>query len=194
MIPLSISRTTMQPRRHGNTTPTGLSSCVRAFVANGVRVIPGDLRDQDAGDRRRRTGPPRTSRDARDTTALSTAGPSRTCVGRPAELAANLASVDRVSAIVARPVRHECLQVAIARPPFQRRVGSGRPQRLERVADAIDDLHVGPFVAAADIVALARAPLLEHEQNSGAMVVHVQPVADVARRRRKSAAACRRAR
>src|SRR6476661_7382510 len=70
---------------------------------------------------------------------------------RPAELAADLRRVDGVPPIVARPVRHKGLEIPI-RLALQRRIHRRGAKRLCRVADPIDDLEVGAFVAAADVV------------------------------------------
>src|SRR4051812_18904274 len=63
---------------------------------------------------------------------------------RPLELAADFRRVDGVAAIVPGPVRYERLEVAVVRPAGQRGVGVSGPQRLQLVADAVDDFNVGP--------------------------------------------------
>src|SRR2546422_7577322 len=63
---------------------------------------------------------------------------------RPSELAANLRRVDRVPAIVAGTIGHERLQPAAA--------FSLGLQLVDDIADAIDDVEVRSFVAAADII------------------------------------------
>src|SRR5436190_2100446 len=90
---------------------------------------------------------------------------------RPSELAANLARVDGIAAIVAG---------AIGDKRFQR-VTTRRltPQFVEQIADAIDDLQVGPLAAATDIILFARPPLLQHGHDSGTVIVHVEPVTNV---------------
>src|SRR5262252_5279792 len=90
----------------------------------------------------------------------------------PAELAANPGRVDRVPPVVSRPIRNERLEGAV--------VAASGAQPFERGADAVDDLEVRSLVAAADIVLFADAPLLQHEQQTRAVIVDVQPVADVA--------------
>src|SRR6476659_954238 len=99
--------------------------------------------------------------------------------GSPFELAPDLARIDGVAAIVAGPVRHERLQIPVARTAVKRGVGRGRSEDLERVADAIDDFEVGPLVAAADVVFLAHSSLPEHQQDACTMIVDMEPVAHV---------------
>jgi hypothetical protein len=99
---------------------------------------------------------------------------------RPVELTADLHRVDGVSAVVPGPVGHVRLELAIARTGLQRGIGPGRMELLERVADAIDDLQVRSFVAATDVVPFTHAPFFENGQNPRAMIVDVQPIADVA--------------
>src|SRR5256885_1821431 len=95
------------------------------------------------------------------------------CVRRcPSELAADLRRVDRVAAIVAGAIGDELLQPSPA-------LGAG-PQRIDRVADAIDNLQVRSLVAAADVVLLSEPAGSKYGQQSRAVVVHVQPVADMA--------------
>ena len=101
----------------------------------------------------------------------------------PSELAADFRRVDRVPAIVPWPIAHERLEPAIAwrrpRRALQGGVGRGRTNALDRVTEPVDDLEVGPLVAAADIVFFARTPLVEHQQQTRAVILDVQPVADV---------------
>ena len=105
---------------------------------------------------------------------------------RPSELAADLRRVDRVAPIVARAIGHERLQSGMRRIL--------RPQLVERVADPIDDLEVGALVAAADIVLSAGDAVRQHEQQTGAVILDVQPVADVAAVAVDRQRPCRRAR
>src|SRR2546428_733779 len=85
---------------------------------------------------------------------------------RPSELTANLAGVDGVAPIVAGTIGHKCLQGAIAGHPreLEGGIGTSGPQRFEHLTDSVDDLEIGPFVAAADIVLFTGAPLPQHEQ------------------------------
>ena len=51
--------------------------------------------------------------------------------------------------------------------------------QAQLVEDDAGDLQVGALVAAAHVVDLAGLAVLEHELDAGAVVVHVEPVADV---------------
>src|SRR5712692_1138721 len=97
----------------------------------------------------------------------------------PSELAADFRRVDGVPAIVPWPIAHERLECPIAwRPPrrgLQGRVGRGRTNALDRVTEPIDDREIGPLVAAADIVLFAGAALVEHQQQTRAVILDVQP-------------------
>src|SRR5579862_9430487 len=88
---------------------------------------------------------------------------------RPSELAADLRGVDRVASIVAGPIGHERLEP-------MRAVVAGT-ELVHEIADAIDDLHVGPLVPAADIILFAHPSPGEREHQPGAMILDVQPVA-----------------
>src|SRR5262245_53321117 len=90
---------------------------------------------------------------------------------RPAERALGSRSVDRVAAIVTGTIGDERLEPVMA--------DRSRLQLVEDVADAVDDLAIGPFVVAADVVFLASPPVLQHLQDAGAMVLDMQPVAHV---------------
>src|SRR2546430_10839814 len=76
---------------------------------------------------------------------------------RPPELAADSGRVDGVPPIVPGPIGHERFQIAIA-PAAERGIAARWRERLEHVADAIDDLEIGPLVAAADIILFAHSP------------------------------------
>src|SRR5262252_1666023 len=89
---------------------------------------------------------------------------------RPPELATDLRRVDRVATIVSGTVRHEGFQVAVA-AAAERRVHARRSQLLEDIADPIDDLQIGPLVAAADIILFARTPLRQDQHDSGAVIL-----------------------
>src|SRR6266849_6776138 len=70
----------------------------------------------------------------------------------PSELAADFRRVDRVPSIVSWPIAHKRLETPIAwhrsRRALQGGVGRGRTNALDRVTEPIDDLKVGPLVAA----------------------------------------------
>src|SRR6185436_13429834 len=74
---------------------------------------------------------------------------------RPAELAADFRGIDRVAPIVPRPIGNECPQFATTRRRWCK--------SIDRVANPIDDLEVGAFVAAADIVLFAQPALCQHQ-------------------------------
>src|SRR5262249_1941526 len=80
---------------------------------------------------------------------------------RPAERR-QLRRVERVAPIVARAIRHRCDERR--RPPDERQ----NPVR------EIDVLHL---VAAADVVDLARHPLVDQQVDAAAVILDVQPVA-----------------
>src|SRR5213592_160274 len=77
---------------------------------------------------------------------------------RPVQLAADLCRVDGIPSIVARPVWHERLQPVMALCRWS--------ELVERIAHEIDHVDVGAFAATADVVFLAGAALLQHEQNA----------------------------
>src|ERR1043166_1488473 len=91
---------------------------------------------------------------------------------RPSELSSDLRGVDGVAAIVAGAIGDERLERAPGRACGM--------ELVDRVADSIHDFDVGPLVAAADIVLFADAPAREDQQQTGAVILHVQPIADVA--------------
>ena len=74
----------------------------------------------------------------------------------------NLGRVDRIATVVACAVAHE-LDLALA----------------ERRNNQLNDLEIGLFVVAADIINLADAAVANDKVNCAAVVLHVQPVADI---------------
>ena len=78
---------------------------------------------------------------------------------------ADLVRGEAVAAVVALAVGHVL---------DQRLVAAGQLQ------DALDDLDVLALVGAADVVGLARPPLLQHQGDGAGEVLHVQPVAHLA--------------
>src|SRR6185436_14253101 len=72
--------------------------------------------------------------------------------------------------------RESLLERARRRPPEF----AADLRRLDRIAHAVDHLEVGPLVAAADVVFLTSPSLGQHQQHAGAVILDVQPVADVA--------------
>src|SRR3954471_11180615 len=101
---------------------------------------------------------------------------------RPAELAPDLRVIDGVAAVVAGTVGDEGLERAVGGDAAGGEGGGAgrRAHALERVADGVDDLQVGPLAASAQVVALARPAAPQHLQPPAAVVFHVDPVADVA--------------
>src|SRR5204863_3677175 len=89
------------------------------------------------------------------------------CVARgPSQLLPDLRGVDRIAPIVARTIGNE---------GFQRATTLSRwTQLVDGVANPVHDLEVGPFVAAADIILFADAPVREHEQHAGAVILDVE--------------------
>ena len=89
----------------------------------------------------------------------------------PAELRFELARVDRIAPVVARPIGHKADQVCV------RRVGGLRHKLVQQRANATHDLQVRPLVAAAHVICLARSPACKHGADGRAVVAHKQPVA-----------------
>ncbi len=93
--------------------------------------------------------------------------------GLPAEFGFELARIDGVAAVVASAVGHvgDLFGVALA-------VGAGA-QLVEQGAHGVDDLDVGLFVPAADVVGLTQTAAFEHAADGAAVVFDVEPVADL---------------
>src|SRR5690606_34225811 len=93
--------------------------------------------------------------------------------GLPAELLVNFVGVNRVAAVVPGAVFHvgDLASVGLA-------IGA-RAQFVEQRAHGVDDLDVGLFIPATDVVGLAGLASLQHAADGAAMVFHVQPVADL---------------
>src|SRR4051812_11211176 len=87
----------------------------------------------------------------------------------PAKFLTDFGGIDGVATVVPWPIRHELLQRAVPRTPAEPRIRSGWTQFLERVANGVHNLQVGPLITAAHVVLLARAPLFEHEEKSFAV-------------------------
>src|SRR5665213_2468195 len=90
--------------------------------------------------------------------------------GLPAELATDLARIDRVAAIVARAVGDERHQL---------RVIAAGPQLGQQVAERAHHVEVRHFGVATDVVCLALPTAREHRAYRRAMVADVEPVANV---------------
>src|SRR6266567_3337182 len=91
----------------------------------------------------------------------------------PAELALDLRWVDGVAEVVARPVGHELDELVVA--------AATRPRRdaVELGADGAHHVDVALLAARADDVGLAHAPTRQHAGDGAAVVLDVDPVADV---------------
>src|SRR6185436_17574803 len=106
----------------------------------------------------------------------ATQAPCEIVRGLPAELGADLPGVDRVAPVVPGAIGDEALQRGVRghAPRRERRVGPGGEQVLEDGAQPVDDLQVRPLVAPPDVVLLAEASALEHEEDAGAVVLDVE--------------------
>ena len=100
---------------------------------------------------------------------------------RPAELAADLRRVDRVAAVVAGPIGHERLQRAVAATPLRApgstppaRSASSASQMRSTISRLVRSLPPPMLYFSPD------APLPQHQQEARAVILDVQPVADVA--------------
>ena len=93
--------------------------------------------------------------------------------GFPAEFFFELAGVDGVAAVMAWAVGHVGDLTAVAAA-----VGLGA-HFVEKLANSIDDLDVGLFVPATDVVGLAQAAGFQHAAEGAAVVLHIQPVTDL---------------
>ena len=91
----------------------------------------------------------------------------------PAQFALDLAGVDGVAAVVAGAVRDvgDLFLVGLA-------VGA-RAEFVEHGAEGVDDVEVGLFVPAADVVGLAHPARFENAADGAAMVFDIEPVADL---------------
>src|SRR5216683_5055284 len=89
----------------------------------------------------------------------------------PAELALNLAGIDRVTRVVPRPVRHE------GHKPRMRR--ACREACVEQPANSVNHVEVSRFGARPDQIRLADAASCNDPPQCRHMVVDMQPVADV---------------
>ena len=95
-----------------------------------------------------------------------------TLLRRPVEFLAHPRRVDRIAPVMAGAVGDETDQ-----PLVRCRLG---PALIEQTADQPHDVEVLPLVAATDVVGLAQAPAPDHAFDAAAVVLDVQPVADVA--------------
>ena len=93
--------------------------------------------------------------------------------GLPAQLGFELAGVDGVAPVVARAVG-DVGDLAGVRAA----IGLGA-HFIEQPTDGLHDLDVGLFVPAAHVVDLAQATGFEHTANRAAVVLDVEPIADL---------------
>src|SRR5262249_45753523 len=103
-------------------------------------------------------------------------------LGAPAQLLPDARRVDRVAPVVARAVLDEGLAARVAgqAPRAEGGVLRRGPLAVENLAEPVHHLEVRPLVAAADVVLPARLSLPEREEDAAAVVLDVEPVADVA--------------
>ena len=91
----------------------------------------------------------------------------------PAEFAFDLGGVDGVAAVVAGAV------LDVGDLLFVRLAVGTRTEFVEDGAQGVDDVEVGHFVPAADVVDLAHPARLEDTADGAAVVFHIEPVADL---------------
>lgn len=96
-----------------------------------------------------------------------------TLLREPVELALDLAGVDGVAAVVAGAILHVSDELRVR---AMRRVGD---KLIQQRAEGVDNVDVGALVVAADVVALADVALLERRDDSAAVVLNIEPVADL---------------
>ena len=94
--------------------------------------------------------------------------------GQPAEFAGDFGGVEGVTAVVTGAVGDEGDQVAAGTG------GEGRGHFVEEIAEGGDHVEVCAGGAGADVVDLAGAAVVEDGAEGGAVVVHEEPVAEVA--------------
>src|SRR4051794_2717569 len=91
----------------------------------------------------------------------------------PSQFAFDLTGVDRISAIVPRPILHEINQLtARSFPAWQ--------YFVDQIANHLHDLKVGLLVAASNVIALSRPSATEDSRNALTMIFHINPIANVA--------------
>ena len=93
--------------------------------------------------------------------------------GLPAEFAFDLGSVDGVAAVVAWAV------LDVGDLLFVRLAVGTRAEFVEDSAQGVDDVEIGLFVPAADVVDLAHPASFQNAADGAAMVFHIEPVADL---------------
>ena len=91
----------------------------------------------------------------------------------PTELAVDFCGVDGVAAVVARAVGDEGDLVLV-----ELAIGAWR-EFVEECANGVHDIKVRFFIPTADVVGLAHAASLQHAADGGAVVAHIEPVADL---------------
>ncbi len=91
----------------------------------------------------------------------------------PAQLCFDLTRVDRIAPVVARAIGHECDLFLIGAA-----IGFW-PKFVKHVAEHHHDLKIRPLVPAADIVGLPRQACIQHPPNSAAVILYIEPVANL---------------
>src|SRR6267154_2875771 len=92
--------------------------------------------------------------------------------GTPAQLALNLTRVHGVTAVMAGTVLHKCDQAATRSP-------AASCHFVYTVANGLDNLDIALLVPAANVVSLSHSSSIQDDCNRFAMVLHIQPVANV---------------
>ena len=90
----------------------------------------------------------------------------------PSQLPLNLARIHRVSPIVPRPILHICDE-------FFARISLAWRHLIDQIADRLNDFDVGLLVPAPNVVGIAGSSLAQHSGDGVAMILHVEPVANV---------------
>ena len=90
----------------------------------------------------------------------------------PVEVSPNLGSVNRVTAVVTRPIDDEVDEIGKAKPGHWL-------QFVYNIADESDNLDVGELVSATDIVAFSDKALRQNQLKRASMIVDMKPVAHV---------------
>ena len=93
--------------------------------------------------------------------------------GFPAEFTVDFGGIDRVAAVMAGAVGDIGDLRGIGRA-----IGSRR-EIVEHRTKCVDYLKVGFFIPAADVVGFANLPVLKDATNGGAVVLHIEPIADL---------------
>ena len=93
--------------------------------------------------------------------------------GFPTEFAVDLGGIDGIPLIVARAVRDIGDLIAVGLAIRSRR------EIIEHRTQGVDDLKVGFFIPAADVVGFPHASRFQYAADGGAMVLYIEPIADL---------------